>query len=351
MDIYKQVLFQIRIDQSHYFGILTYHFLKYSYLDFMIEKCDENGEYNYYKSKSDKINDAMTQYISSFVNQIVNGKEYEIYCIAEIGNEKSTITFDKRISVDFVIDEKAQKLHFLDQKCNGKDFEKIQEKVYQDHNIWDFIDYYEDEKPFTEEIQYDDNSDDENDSDEDSDGDEDGEDKRLLSPFMSDCKKYENMYTYYSKDFRKKRENDAYKKRKFWYFVRNKMKNEKCDQEVIEYCKLREATQCCREFLYTGYNLFRIRHLFICDSIHITNEECHIVDIQNNDHLEVTIDFTLKIKDTEEYTGALVCRKGCYDSGIYNSYEVSELQGVDPKKFESLFDDLFGLFCPSYIYT
>ncbi len=336
MDIYKQVLFQIRIDQSYYFGILTYNFLKYSYLEFTIEKCEQNGEYNYYKSKSDKINESMTQYIDSFIHTIMNEREYTIYCIAEIGDPNSAIIFDNRISIDCVIDEKEKKFTFLDKNIIDEEFTNMQEEVYIKNNIWNFTDYEDDEEPFTEDIHY-----------ESEDSDDDDEDEEEESEFQKECKKYESMKHSYSKEFREKCEKDAYKKRKFWHFVCNKMKNNK---ELRKYCRLREATQSCREFIYTGYNLFKVRHLFFCDSMDIRNEECHIVDIQNNDHLEVSINFTLGIKNKEEYTDAFITRKGCYDSGIYNSYDISNLDGVHMGALKRLFVDLFETFCPSYMF-
>ncbi len=365
--IYKKVLFQIHFENNSYFGIFTYHFLKYSYFQF---------DYRYKNKKEKNIdlscNSIMNIYISSFLDHFIKTKNYQLYFISEITNKdsKSSIVLDEHIHVDCVIDEKNQIFNFLNTHITYNDFINVQNIIESEKIMWDFSDYTDSEISFLHTLtkkvknkrschiekeeepkkyilnlsdsdsEVSNNSESEDESEDESDDESDDE---------YDYEKYESEYEYFSKEFRKKCQEDAYKKSDFWSYFKNQVKE---DRNEYEYCRLREATQICRNYIYSENNIFKLRYLWIVDDIDIDNETYHkkTTEILNNDHLEVNITFSLVSKCKEYVHSGTITRSGCYDSRIRNYYDIDEMENVDEKKLKDLYNTLFQTFCPDYMY-
>jgi hypothetical protein len=350
MNIYKTVLFQIQFQNQNYLGIFTYDFFKYSYFDY-IQKEKKN-------KKEKDCNSSITKYISFFLKSFLEDQKYTIYFITEVQENDSNIIFDKRLQIECILSEKDQIFSFLSYKIDHSNFIKVQEEI---HKKIDLSDYRNVEKPFLHHIErkpevkknvpyrrktvrrsLDSDSD-----ESEYEYDEDEEKK-----FKLQCKKYEESDESYSSQFRKKCYNDTDQKYSFWSHMCGKFRDNKLEKELFKYCRLREATQYIRRFMYEPkyYNLFRLRHFFVVTYLDIDGEEYINTDFDNNDDLEISIDFKIESTCGKYKSRASICKSGCYENGGFSTKcEIDYVQNddaIEKRILKELYLELFNKYNP-----
>jgi hypothetical protein len=380
MNIYKTVLFQLALDSkspssnsashqlsldssssaSHqihlqnYLGTFTYDFFKYSYFEYTQKEKNEGK-----KAKEKKeCNQALTKYISFFLKPFLEDQKYAIYFIAEIQENDSNIIFDKRLQIECILSEKDQIFSFLTYKIDKSNFMKVQDDIHKKIGLSDYRDV---EKPFLDHIErkpevkksvpyrrktvrrsLDSDSD-----ESEYEYDEDEEKKIKL-----ECKKYQDSEECYSVKFQKTCYEDADQKYSFWSEMCNKFEDNKSDKKIHQYCRLRQATQYIRRFMYEPkyYNLFRLRHLFVVTYLDIDNEEYINTDFDNNDDIEITIKFELMSTCGKYKSSASICKSGCYENGGFSTQcdidYVENDGGVEKRALKELYMGLFNRYNP-----
>ncbi len=352
MNIYKTVLFQIQFQNQNYLGTFTYDFFKYSYFDY-VEKEKKNK-----KKKEEDCNSSITKYISFFLKSFLEDQKYAIYFISEIQEKKSDIIFDKRLQIECILSEKDQIFSFTTYKIDHSNFIKVQEEI---HKKIDLSDYRDVEKPFLHHIERKPEVKKSvpyrrrtlrNRLDSDSDESEYEYDEEEEEKFELQCKKYEESDESYSSKFRKECYHDASKKYSFWSEMCGKFEDNKSEKKLHQYCRLRQATQYVRRFLYENddYNLFRLRHLFVVTDLYIDGEEYINTDFDNNDEIEITINFELMSTCGKYKSSASICKSGCYENGGFSTQSdidyVQNDDAVEKRTFKELYMNLFNRYNP-----
>ncbi len=336
MDFYKSALFQIQFENTNYLGIFTYNFFVYSYFEYM-------------NKEDKKENNNITKYISFFMNSFLENKSYTIYFITELNENKSNIVMDKNIVIDCILDEKNKRFSFLKTNISQNDFINIQKNMYSNYDI---SDYSELEKPFLDVVErkpevkknsryhrktvkrcYDSESD-------QSEYEYDTEDEEK---FKTQYKKYEEEESF-SIESRKNHYENAQNKYNFWNNMKSKLRENK---ELYHYCRLREATQYYRKFLYKDDNIFRIRYLFEIKYLDIENENNLNSDFENNDDLEVVINIEMVSKCGKYKSDATISKSGCYDNGGFSIYsDIDYVENVEKRTFKEFYMNLFERYNP-----
>ncbi len=351
MEFYKRALFQLEFENNYYLGIFTYDFFKYSYYKYISEKEDNRKE-----NKIERLNIKLTNYISFFLDSFLEEKKYKVYFISEIGNKKNNdITLDKNVHIECVINQENKFFSFLEYKIEKEDFKKIEKIIENKNEIWDFKDYSDEEKPFTYDVykkpekktktkivskkvhrcHYESDK---------SESEYESSDQEEHDTFVEDCKKYEQLYPVYSEESRKKYYKDASEKCSFWQDLKYKSKE---NEELYNYCRIREATQICRMELYEDYNIFRLKHLYVVKYLEIEDESNIDTDFDNNDDLEVSIIVDLESNCGKYKSAGKVCQSGCYENGGFDTTtDIDYIENVDKRALKELYLTIFRRYNP-----
>ncbi len=309
--ISEKILFQCKYKDHCYLGFFT------------LDVC----KYIYYLHMNRKLNNPITHYMRLFLDVFLGRSDYTLYLISKVPEKGESngddvdVMFDTNISVDMVFHQYQRIFHFQDFQITQDLFEKVE----GDAHIWNFIDYDEDELPFTGTVP-----------------------KKLTEKAVKELRA---LHFSYSPEFCQAKYQDASSKSSYWNRVISYLHKSKSNHhnysKMVESCELRRATQICRKHKYDDENLFLFKHNFIAIYLDVPSDVPSYFEYEDDLDYEVKAEF--KSTCGKYHLSGMVATSGSLQRNVEWEYDIEECKDVDASSVKELYTSLFKYFVSSDI--